>query len=123
MYCEHKQCFDLETFLLSFKYSATSKCPICKLKIEIHSILIDSKMKEILKETNENRICIKENGEFEIIKIENMNKKRKLEKSIEFHDIIDLDDEEDEEIDSFQNKKGDTYNKYNEEDNDIIIIE
>eukprot|EP01080_Neovahlkampfia_damariscottae_P003480 gene3480-6129_t len=89
--CEHKQCYDLETFLINFKHSKISKCPICNIRIEIHSILIDYKIKEILNETNENRIILKQDGNFEIIENENEKIEKKENGIVE---IINIDEED-----------------------------
>jgi hypothetical protein len=60
--CEHRQCFDLETFLQNYQSSRNWNCPICNLKIDFHSIRINKQMSEIIEKTKEEKVIFDKIG-------------------------------------------------------------
>lgn len=69
--CSHIQCFDLKTFLLiSFNNQRMLKCPICNKYCDNMRLMIDDVILNILRNTNKNKIEMKSDGSWSIIKEE-----------------------------------------------------
>lgn len=87
--CNHRQCFDLKSYL---EYSHQSKlwnCPICEGHCDYQSLIIDQKMNEIIKNVKSDKILMHEDGTYdEMNEIkEKVQKKKKKEEPI----LIEID--------------------------------
>jgi hypothetical protein len=98
--CEHRQCFDLETFLQNYQSSRNWNCPICSLKIDFHSIRINKQMSEIIEKTKEEKVIFDKIGNWR-------EESKRVTSTKEKDSIICIEDDED----------------HPKEDEGVIIIE
>jgi hypothetical protein len=77
--CEHRRCFDLNTFLGLSDYSGNWQCPICQVPVGFSDIRTDNRMNAILAETHEDviQIRMKPDGSYTPIDEEAQQARRK----------------------------------------------
>ena len=96
--CNHLECFDLKIFLEMQKKTRRFCCPICNKKIG--EIYIDGVMKDIIEKNYDKYDGIQMNGNYDIIKFIEKNKKNNIVKSnknyINKNSFIDLNDDNEE---------------------------